>query len=43
MIVRCRFCGIKRKATSALLIQMSDGQYRCKGAVMCLRRVRALT
>jgi hypothetical protein len=40
--VRCRFCGIERKETSALMIHMADGRYRCKGAMMCLRRVRAL-
>ena len=38
----CMYCGITRKASSALLIRMDNGKYRCKGATMCLRRARAI-
>lgn len=41
-MITCAFCGITRKAGTALMIRMDNGRYRCKGAVMCLRRARAI-
>ena len=36
--VNCTYCGKEYRPTSALLIRMGNGIYRCKGAGACVRR-----